>query len=50
MPDSIDFTLRFLMFALLHSLLAMPGSKRGCVTCPGIDWPTTCSRCSCSVG
>lgn len=27
MPDSIDFTLRFLMFALLHSLLAIPRVK-----------------------
>ena len=27
MPDSIDFTLRFLLFALLHSLLAMPQIK-----------------------
>lgn len=27
MPDSIDFILRFLLFALLHSLLAMPRVK-----------------------
>lgn len=27
MPDSIDFTLRFLLFALLHSLLAVPRVK-----------------------
>ena len=27
MPDSIDFTLRFLLFALLHSLLAIPRVK-----------------------